>query len=392
MNTNSTSPEYARKRKELFSLLTSMGYPPDYANMAINQVDPTLPSAPELCFHWFEENPMPENFGQGGDKENDKHAQAVHQLMDMGFPKPDCEKALRAASGDLQRAVYYLLSDKTKELRDALRQEVDEYERMRAGTAGSTDDTPTGTTTPFDDNDTKFFEDLKKQDLRHEESLQNPAFEIKALTQQIVQLQDLVLTYQNKYLALKRRLNKIKKPGLSAEEEEAELRAESSKHNSLDVDKILELNQGQRRPSASHAPPNPAAQRAAVQGGPAGSASFSAAVHFQAAFERRKGDAPKDTPPAAAAPVREKPSVAFAVPLGKEKSGSQGSNLQSAVAAKRVSIGTPKPRKGSQPVAPNGAPLNPPKPQSDQSSEMSDVPPLVYGVSVKRSSLSQPKK
>jgi len=365
MNTNSTSPEYARKRKELFSLLTSMGYPPDYANMAIDQVDPTLPSAPELCFHWFEENPMPDNFGQRGDKdkENDKHAQSVHQLMDMGFPKSECEKALRAASGDLQRAVYYLLADKTKELRDALRQEVDEYERMRAGTAGSTDDTPTGTTptgttTPFDDNDTKFFEELKKQDLRQEESLQNPAFEIKALTQQIVQLQELVLTYQNKYLALKRRLNKIKKPGLSAEEEEAELRAESSRHNSLDVDKILGLNQGQR----------------------------------QAAFERRKSDAPKDAPVAAAAPAREKPSVAFAVPPAKDKSGSQGSNLQSAVAAKRVSVGTPKPRKGSQPVVPNGAPLNPTQPKSDQSSEMSDVPPLVYGVSVKRSSLSQPKK
>lgn len=338
---------------------------------------------------------MPDNFGQRGDKdkENDKHAQSVHQLMDMGFPKSECEKALRAASGDLQRAVYYLLADKTKELRDALRQEVDEYERMRAGTAGSTDDTPTGTTptgttTPFDDNDTKFFEELKKQDLRQEESLQNPAFEIKALTQQIVQLQELVLTYQNKYLALKRRLNKIKKPGLSAEEEEAELRAESSRHNSLDVDKILGLNQGQRQPSTS----NSAAQRAAARGGPAGSASFSAATHFQAAFERRKSDAPKDAPVAAAAPAREKPSVAFAVPPAKDKSGSQGSNLQSAVAAKRVSVGTPKPRKGSQPVVPNGAPLNPTQPKSDQSSEMSDVPPLVYGVSVKRSSLSQPKK
>lgn len=224
---------YRQKRQELLDLISSMGFPPKYAAEAVSQVDPTLPSAAELCFHWIEENPMK------NEEEDDGVDELTAGLMSMGFPEADSRKALKSANNDVQRAVCFLLADRTKELRRAIDEEQAEYERV---TGGGPDET--GATTPLDDDEVLIKQEVKQDDIKPVSEISK--MEIKQLTEQLVKLQDLVLTYQNKYLALKRKVTSVKKKkGIADEDEEDEdgpAKGRQNTPNDVDVDALIGLD------------------------------------------------------------------------------------------------------------------------------------------------------
>eukprot|EP01006_Ploeotia_vitrea_P054507 TRINITY_DN67895_c12_g1_i1.p1 TRINITY_DN67895_c12_g1~~TRINITY_DN67895_c12_g1_i1.p1 ORF type:complete len:887 (-),score=522.47 TRINITY_DN67895_c12_g1_i1:80-2740(-) len=213
------------RREELLMMLQSMGFPIEYAAKAVTRVDPMQENATELCLHWMEENPMEE------EEEKEIQEALIEPLVSMGFSPADAERALANNDNDQQRAVVWLLSEKTKQIiqntSDDIKSDEGFSKGRGGGAAGGGGRQRDGYIDEIkeEDGDGDGGDDDDDDDDDDNDRAHDQLIEVRELTTQIVDLQELVLTYQNKYLALKRRLAKVQRE-LDRTKQEMALQAE----------------------------------------------------------------------------------------------------------------------------------------------------------------------
>jgi len=110
----------------MVSQLLEMGYPLNYVKEVVSNVDMTSPVALHACFHWMEDNPLPEDF-----LSDDNQRQMVETLTGMGFTEENSIRALRSANNDLQRAIVMLLSEQSQSLKQSVIKEQQAVQKVK---------------------------------------------------------------------------------------------------------------------------------------------------------------------------------------------------------------------------------------------------------------------
>jgi len=118
--------EYAILEDRMVSQLLEMGYPLNYVKEVVSNVDMASPVALHACFHWMEDNPLPEDF-----LSDENQRRMVETLTGMGFTEENSIRALRSANNDLQRAIVMLLSEQSQSLKQSVIKEQQAVQKVK---------------------------------------------------------------------------------------------------------------------------------------------------------------------------------------------------------------------------------------------------------------------
>jgi hypothetical protein len=256
-NVGYSSIQLDSAKTDLVEQLVQMGFLHSYGLLAAEQVNPALPNALALCMHWMDENPL--------DPEQEAQETILSRLTTMGFRRTESIEALTATKHDVGRAALRLLASQANDLRGLMQDERKDLEAITPGGPEELDsfedaslpdfseldrmqkllddDASNEFNTPFDELSARSRAATEKRRRRQDADAQAAAVldvqdsttEAKQhsqpqvadnakrtgsssrsaivavqLKEQILQLQELVLSYQTKYLALRRRAKKMK--------------------------------------------------------------------------------------------------------------------------------------------------------------------------------------